>query len=105
MKKKRVVKKSDEKIVRIKTKKKRGAAKAGLISLLVIVAALVLMLTPWFNITSIRVTGNIYVEEESIIAASKILVGENIFRINIKKSKDMSVGRFWSLLLRQYKKA
>ena len=87
MKKKRVVRKSGDKIVRMK-KNRRGAAKAGLIFLLVIVAALVLMLTPWFNITSIEVTGNEYVEEESIIAAAGINPGENIFRINVKRSKD-----------------
>lgn len=90
MKKKRVLKESDEKIVilrnkSIKRKKQRRIAFA--IFLLVIAVILMLLLTPFFDIKYIGVTGHNKIPENMIVETSGISYGENIFKLNVKKMK------------------
>ncbi len=56
--------------------------------LLAIVAASVMFLTPWFNITEIRVGGNATVQTDAIIAQSEIYTGANIFKISTSHAQE-----------------
>ncbi len=90
MKKKRVLKESDEKIIimrnkSIKRKKQRRITFVAF--LLVIAAILALLLTPIFNIKYIDVSGHNKVSQKTIVETSGISYGENIFKLNIKKMK------------------
>lgn len=52
-------------------------------ALLCLVLLVLLLLSPVFNITEIRVTGNSSLTAESIIGGSGITKGTNIFRLNV----------------------
>ncbi len=67
-------------------KKKKGAFKATVF--LIVVAILVLMLTPIFTIEWFEVSGNTKVSDNQILQISELEMGDNLFRFNVKKTKD-----------------
>ena len=67
-------------------KKKKGAVKFSVF--LIIVAILVLMLTPIFTADWFEVTGNTTISDGQILKASGLMKGDNLFRVNVKKTKD-----------------
>ena len=54
---------------------------------LVVVASLLLLMSPLFKIKTINVEGNIKIQAEEIISRSGIKVGNNIFAINDEKAQ------------------
>ena len=96
MKKKRVLKESEEKIVNIRNKsirrKKQRRITVGVI-LLLIGTFLALLLLPCFNIKYIDVEGQNKVTQRLIYETSQIQYGTNIFKLNVKnlKSKTESI--------------
>lgn len=71
----------------IREKKKR-VARIRFICFLVIIAVICFLMTPLFNISKITVIGNTKTDSSAIIKASGITYDQNIFRLNIKKSKQ-----------------
>ncbi len=69
-----------------KKKKKKSAIR--ITAFLVIVAVLVLMLTPIFTVKWFEVTGNTKITDKQILEASDLDIGDNLFRFNLKKTKD-----------------
>ncbi len=67
-------------------KKKKGAVK--FTAFLIVVAILVLMLTPVFTVEWFEVTGNVKISDRQILQASGLEMGDNLFRFNVKKTKD-----------------
>lgn len=88
MKKKQV----DEKIININRReikrRKRRAARIRFICLLAAVSVVAFLMTPVFNIKWIDVKGNEKTSFGQIVKSSGINYEQNIFRLNIKKSKD-----------------
>lgn len=88
--KKRVLKESDEKIIRIRDrnrKRKKNRRIAFGVILLLIGVMLAMLLLPCFNIKYIDVAGNNKVTQASLTEKSTVAYGENIFKVNIKKGK------------------
>ncbi len=90
MKKKRVLKESDEKIISlrnrsVKRKKQRRITFA--VVLLLIAVILALLLTPFFDVKYIDVSGHSKVSQKTIVETAGIAYGENIFKLNVKKMK------------------
>lgn len=88
--KKRVLKESDEKIVRIRNKnirRKKNRRIAFGVILLLIGAMLAMLLLPCFNIKYIDVAGNEKVTQASLTEKSTVVYGDNIFKVKIKKGK------------------
>ena len=73
--------------------------------ILLVAALIILSFSPLFNITQIKVKGNLKLTENSIIDASEIKIGQNILMLNkniikenIKKLayiEDVSIRRIW----------
>ena len=67
-----------------------------LFTVILLIASIVaiMLLTPIFDVTEIRVYGNTVVKTEDIIARSQITKGVNIFDVNISNAKDniLSIG-------------
>lgn len=57
-----------------------------LVILVLIVALCVCLFTPIFGVSEISVSGNVKLTQEEIIELAKIKQGQNIFRINTKKT-------------------
>lgn len=53
-----------------------------------VLVAFVALFTPWFNIKSIQVKGNLLIKQEDIINMSGIPLGQNIFRVNYFRAKS-----------------
>lgn len=91
MKKRRVLRESDDKIIVMRNrsiKRKKQRRITFVVCLLVIAAILALLLTPFFNIKYIDVSGHKKVSQKTIVETSGISYGENIFKLNIKKMKS-----------------
>lgn len=69
-------------------KRKRRAARIRFICLLAAVSVIAFLMTPVFNIKWIDVTGNEKTTFGQIVKSSGITYEQNIFRLNIKKSKE-----------------
>lgn len=69
-------------------KKKRAAAGLFITALLLAGAAAGLLMTPPFNISSVKVHGNERILTEDIIGASGVRVGRNIFRTSMKNAGE-----------------
>jgi len=67
--------------------KKRTSRKTFVVSMLIIITALLLAMSPVFNITMITVEGNSKIVSENITAASGIEKGINIFKANLSKAE------------------
>lgn len=81
------------KVVKIKNYKKRAKInkfKRKMLLLFIIVLAVTLVLTyaPFMKITKINCAGNEKITSEDVISASKICIGNNIFRVNKNKAID-----------------
>ena len=88
--KKRVLKESDEKIIRIRDRNRRRKKNRRIafgVILLLIGVMLAMLLLPCFNIKYIDVAGNTKVTQASLTEKSTVAYGENIFKVNIKKGK------------------
>ncbi|MBQ2896921.1 MAG: FtsQ-type POTRA domain-containing protein [Clostridia bacterium] len=68
-------------------KRKKRAARNRFICFLAVIAVITFMMTPVFNIKWIDVTGNEKTKFGEIVKASGVDYEQNIFRLNIKKSK------------------
>ena len=79
--------KKNKKIIRMR-KKNSKVAKVGGFLLLVVVTLFILMLTPFFNIKWIDIQGAEKVSSGEIKAAMQYQQGENIFKINLRKSRQ-----------------
>ena len=83
--------KDDGKIININRrelrKRKRKAARRRFICLLAVIGVIVFLMTPVFNIKWIDVTGNEKTTFGQVVQSSGITYEQNIFRLNIKKSK------------------
>ena len=87
--KKRVLKESDEKIIRIRDRNRRRKKNRRIafgVILLLIGVMLAMLLLPCFNIKYIDVAGNTKVTQASLTEKSTVAYGENIFKVNIKKT-------------------
>ncbi len=74
---------------RRKAKKKRTIRPGCLISFLLIVTSFAIMfLTPLFNVSEITVTGNSRVSTETVIGASGVERGKNVFLVNTKNAES-----------------
>ena len=71
-----------------KRKKKKKKGKIKFIAFLLVVTVLVLMLTPIFTVQWFEVTGNVKISDSRILKASGIETGDNLFRFNVKRTKD-----------------
>lgn len=72
-----------------KRRKRRMFLKAFLTAaFLFVLVAVLLFLTPWFNINTIDVVGNSHVESDNIIAQSEIYLGANIFKISTSHAQE-----------------
>lgn len=69
-------------------KRKKRAARIRFICLLAAVSVITFLMTPVFNIKWIDVTGNEKTTFGQIVNSSGIQYDQNIFRLNIKKSKN-----------------
>ena len=56
--------------------------------ILLITALIILSFSPFFNITNIKIEGNLRLTENSIVSVSNIKLGQNILRINKKTIKE-----------------
>lgn len=85
-------KQEDEKIININRReirrRKRRAARIRFICLLAAVSVIAFLMTPVFNIKWIDVTGNEKTSFGQVVKSSGIDYNQNIFRLNIKKSKE-----------------
>ena len=85
-------KQEDGKIININRreirKRKKRAARIRFICLLAAVSVIAFLMTPVFNIKWIDVTGNEKTTFGQVVKSSGIQYDQNIFRLNIKKSKD-----------------
>lgn len=85
-------KEADGKIISINRReirrRKRRAARIRFICLLAAVSVITFLMTPVFNIKWIDVTGNEKTTFGQVVKSSGIQYDQNIFRLNIKKSKD-----------------
>jgi len=85
-------KKEDEKIININRReirrKKKRAARNRFICLLAAVCVIAFLMTPVFNIKWIDVTGNEKTTFGQVVKSSGIQYDQNIFRLNIKRSKE-----------------
>lgn len=70
---------------KIKKKKKSFIGKLLLLLFLLIAIVCLGISTPYFNVTEIRVSGNIRVPQEDILNASGVTVGTNIFKYKLSK--------------------
>lgn len=64
----------------------RRIVSASILGLIVILC--VCLFTPVFGVTEISIEGNSVMKTEEIASASNIKIGQNIFRINIKKTEE-----------------
>lgn len=90
MKKRRVLRESEDKIIVMRNKsikRKKQRRITFVVFLLVIAVILALLLTPFFNIKYIDVSGHKKVSQKTIVETSGISYGENIFKLNVKKMK------------------
>lgn len=90
MKKKRVLKESDEKIVQIRNRnirRKKNRRIAFGVILLLIGVMLAMLLLPCFNIKYIDVAGIEKVSQALLTERSAVNYEDNIFKINIKKAR------------------
>lgn len=71
-----------------KRKERRKFAFYTVLTVLFVVATAILSLTVFFNISDIAVTGNEHYTDAEIIAASGLLEGQNLFRLNKFKVID-----------------
>ena len=69
-------------------RRKKRAARIRFICLLAAVSVITFLMTPVFNIKWIDVTGNEKTTFGQVVKSSGITYEQNIFRLNIKKSKD-----------------
>lgn len=69
-------------------KRKKRAARIRFVCFLAVIAVISFMMTPVFNIKWIDVTGNEKTKFGEIVKASGVNYEQNIFRLNIKKSKE-----------------
>ena len=91
MKKKRVLRESDEKIISLRNrsiKRKKQRRITFVVILLLIAVILALLLTPFFDVKYIDVSGHSKVSQKTIVETSGIEYGENIFKLNVKKMKN-----------------
>lgn len=91
MKKNSVSEKNEEKIIDLRTRraKRKKNSKWKILILLATVAVLSVMLSPFFNVKWFDVYGNNTVPPAQIKSATGVAVGQNMFKINIKKSKNL----------------
>ncbi len=90
MKKKRVLKESDEKIIQIRDRNRRRKKNRRIafgVILLLIGVMLAMLLLPCFNIKYIDVKGNEKVSQALLTEKSGVEYEDNIFKVNIKKAK------------------
>jgi len=59
-----------------------------LLFLLFSVCAIIMFMTPWFNIATIEVSGNSYVSADAITAQSEIYEGANTFKISTSYANE-----------------
>lgn len=83
----------DGKVVKLKNYKRRVKInrikrKLFLVMFLLIILAIILLFAPFMQIKKINCSGNAVVQTDEIISSSKIVVGDNIFRINKKRAID-----------------
>ena len=64
-------------------KRKHNLLESVLFLTIVVIAAYVILRSPYFDVRQVVVTGNQYLAEEVILAATPINAGENIFGINV----------------------
>lgn len=72
---------------KVKRKMRRGCFTSLISAVLVILAVVVLFLTPVFNVTEIAVVGNARVSKEVILSVSGIENGSNIFSVDTGRAK------------------
>lgn len=91
MRKNSVSEKSEEKIIDLRTRraKKRKNNKWKILSLLLCLTIMAVMLSPFFNIKWFDVSGNELVSASQIKNATGVTLGHNMFKINIKKTKNL----------------
>ncbi len=85
---------NSEKIIDLQEKrktreKKRKHTKRKALIVLVFLAILVILMSPYFNVKWFDVRGNVKVTPYQIKSASNIVLNQNMFRVNIKKSKKL----------------
>lgn len=91
---KRVVNQQRQRKVQENTRRHRKRRKRNyilyyiLLLFLITIVGVSLSLTVFFNIENILVNGNVSIDTQSIINDSKILKGQNLFRINTKKATE-----------------
>ena len=70
-------------------KKRERKILAFLVAVVIILSiAAIMLLTPAFNISEIKVHGNSVLKDEQVIKLSGIEKGENIFSVSLKSAKD-----------------
>ena len=88
----RNVSKSNKRVPQARKKKKRRKKNMSLYYLMtfitVSIALVVLSLTVFFKIETIKITGSANYTQEQIIAASGIIKGDNLIRLDIKKAQQ-----------------
>lgn len=72
---------------KVKRKMRRGCFVSLISAVLVILSAIILFLTPIFNVEKITVTGNSRVNTQVVMKLSGIETGDNIFSVNSGKAK------------------
>ncbi len=78
-----------------KINKQRTSSKAVVIACVCVAVFVLLLLSPVFNISEITVVGNDRLDAESVIKASGIMSGTNVFKVNTAKSeKQLSTMAF-----------
>ena len=68
-------------------KKQRTSSKVFATVVLCLILIVILLLSPLFNISEVRVTGNSVLKAEDIIKASGVTVGVNIFKTDTSKAE------------------
>jgi len=84
----------DEKVIDLQSRRqtrkvKKKKSKRKMIVLLMFLTLIAVLMSPYFNIRWFDVKGNNVVASSQIKSASNIALGQNMFRVNIKKSKDL----------------
>ena len=69
-------------------KRKHNTLESILFLVVVVIAAYVILRSPYFDIRRVAVTGNQYLAEEVILAATPVSAGENIFGINVAAATE-----------------
>jgi len=71
-----------------KLERKNNKFESILFVILVVIAAYIILRSPYFDISQVIVSGNQYLADEVILIATPIYVGENIFKINLAEAAE-----------------